>query len=121
MAFVNLEKDFDRVPRKVLWWALCVAGVPKQLVKVVQAVHVGARSRTLVNSSFSEAFEVKVGVLQGSVLSPLLVIIVLETISPKFRVGRPWEMLSADDLVILAQPFGGLMTKMALWKKSQRD
>ena len=121
MAFVNLEKDFDRVPRKVLWWALCVAGVPEQLVKVVQAVHVGARSRTLVNSSFSEAFKVKVGVLQGSVLSPLLVIIVLETISPKFRVGRPWEMLSADDLVILAQPFGGLMTKMALWKKSQRD
>ena len=121
MAFVNLEKDFDRVPRKVLWWALCVAGVPEQLVKVVQAVHVGARSRTLVNSSFSEAFEVKVGVLQGSVLSPLLVIIVLETISPKFRVGRPWEMLSADDLVILAQPFVGLMTKMASWKMGQRD
>ena len=58
---------------------------------------------------------------QGSVLSPLLFIIVLETISPKFRVGRPWEMLSADDLVILAQPFVGLMTKMALWKMGQRD
>ena len=30
-------------------------------------------------------------------------------------------MLSADDLVILAQPFVGLMTKMALWKMDQRD
>ena len=30
-------------------------------------------------------------------------------------------MLSADDLVILAQSFGGLMIKMALWEKGQRD
>ena len=29
MAFLNLEKAFDRVPRKVLWWALCVVSVPK--------------------------------------------------------------------------------------------
>ena len=84
-------------------------------------MHVCARSRTLVNNSFSKEFEVKVGVLQGSVLSPLLFIIVMETISPKFRVGRPWETLSADDLVILAQPFVGLMTKMALWKMGQSD
>ena len=84
-------------------------------------MHVGARSRTLVNSSFSKKFEVKVGVHHGSALSPLLFIIVQETISPEFRVGRPWEMLSADDLVILAQPFVGLMTKMALWKMGQRD
>ena len=100
--------------------SLCFA-VPEWLVKVVQAMHVGARSRTLVSSSFSKEFEVKVGVHQESVLSPLLFIIVQETISPELRLGSPWEMLSADDLVILAQPFVGLMTKMALWKMGQRD
>ena len=78
MAFVDLEKVLNRVPWKVLWWALCVAGVPEWLVKVVQAMYVGTRSRTHVNSSFIEEFEVKVGVHHWSLLSPLLFIIVLE-------------------------------------------
>ena len=67
MAFVDLEKAFSRVPRKVLWWALCVVGLLEWFVKVVQAMYVGVRSRTCVNSSFSEEFEVNVGVHQGSV------------------------------------------------------
>ena len=64
MAFVDLEKAFDRVPR-VPRVALCVFGLPEWLVKVVQAMYVGARSRTCVNSSFSEEFEVKVGGAPG--------------------------------------------------------
>ena len=80
IAFVDLEKAFDRVPRKVLWWTLRVVFVLKWLVKVVQAMHVGARSRKRINSSFSEEFEVKVAVHQGSVLSLLLFILVLEAL-----------------------------------------
>ena len=76
----------------------------------------GARGRTHINSSFREELEVKVGVHQVSVLSPLLFIIVLEALSHEFCVGCPWEMLYADDLVILAETFEGLMTKMAVWK-----
>ena len=48
-------------------------------------------------------FEVKVGVHQGSVLSPLLFNIVLEALSREFRSGVPWEDLYADDLVIIAE------------------
>ena len=44
----------------------------------------------------------KVGVHQGSVLSPLLLIIVLEALSHEFWAGVLWEDLYADDLVIIA-------------------
>ena len=37
-----------------------------------------------------------VGVHQGSVLSPLLFIIVLEALSREFRVGLPMELLYAE-------------------------
>ena len=79
-------------------------------------MYVGARSRTRVSSSFNEEFEVKVGVHHATVLSPLLFVIVLEAVSCKFHVGCPWEMLRVDDLVILAETSGGLMTKMVVWK-----
>ena len=48
MGFVNLEKVFNRVPRKELKWAFNVVGVPEWLVKLVQAMYVDAKCRTLL-------------------------------------------------------------------------
>ena len=50
-----------------------------------------------------EEFEVKVGVHQGSVLSSLLFIIVLDALSREFRSGVPWEDRCSDDLHIIAK------------------
>ena len=35
MAFIDLEKAFDRVPRKVIWWALRKLGVEEWIVQLV--------------------------------------------------------------------------------------
>ena len=45
----------------------------------------------------------KGGVHQGSVLSPLLFIFVLEAMSGEFREGLPMEFLYADDLVLMTE------------------
>ena len=115
-AFVDLEKAFDRVPRKVLWWAMRRLGVPESIVRVVQAMYNNARSKVRVGSGYSEEFEVGVGVHQGSVLSPLLFIIVLEALSKDFRVGVPWELLFADDLVIVDTSLESLVERVMKWK-----
>jgi hypothetical protein len=47
-AFVDLEKAFDRVPRKVLWWAMRSLGVDEWIVRLVQAMYSNARSRVRV-------------------------------------------------------------------------
>ena len=77
-------------------------------------MYVGARSITRVNSSFSEEFEIELGEHQRSVLNVLQFIIILETFSRKFCVGYPWGMLNADDLVVLAETFEALITKLAV-------
>ena len=73
-------------------------------------------TRSRVNNTYSDEFGVKVGVHQGSVLSPLLFVIVLEALSCEFRTGTPWELLYADDLVISAETEEGLKMKLNKWK-----
>ena len=74
-----------------------------------------------VGEGYSEEFEVKVGVHQGSVLSPLLFIIVLEALSRAFRSGVPWEDLYADDLVIIAESLEECVRRHLTWKEAVED
>ena len=56
--------------------------------------------------------------LQGSVLSQLLFIIVLEALSQEFRSGVPWEDLYADDLVIIAELLEECVRRLLTWKEA---
>ena len=118
MAFVDLEKAFDCVPRKVIWWALRKLGVEDWIVRLVQGTYTNVRSWVRVGEGFSKEFEVKVGVHQGSVLSPFLFIIVLEALSREFRAGVPWEDLYADDLVIIADSLEECVRRLLIWKEA---
>ena len=57
MCIVDLEK----VPRKVLEWAMRKKGILKVLARSVISLHEGAKTRVRVDSELSEEFEVKVG------------------------------------------------------------
>ena len=63
----------------------------------------------------------KVGVHQGSVLSPLLFIIVLEALSREFHCGVPWEDLYADDLVIIAESLEKCVRRLLTWKDAMEE
>ena len=70
-----------------------------------------------MNGRENRAFNVKVGVHQGSVLSPLLFIIMLEALSREFREGLPMELLYADDLVLIAETKELLLETVRKWKE----
>ena len=70
------------------------------------------RSRVRIGDGYSREFGVGVGVHQGSVLSPLRFIIVLEGLSMEFRTCCPWELLYADDLMISAVSMEELLVKL---------
>ena len=118
MAFIDLEKAFDRVPREILWWSLRKLNVPEWLVAVVKLMYDGVQTAVKTSQGVGDEFEVRVGVHQGSVLSPLLFTIVLEAISKQSRDGLPWEILYADDLVLMAESEEQLLSKIKIWKDS---
>jgi len=53
---------------------------------------------------------------RGSALSPLLFVIVMEALSRELRVVLPWELLYADDLVVIAETEDDLIKKLNEWK-----
>ena len=74
-----------------------------------------AKTRVRLKFVYSEKFEVKVGVHQGSVLSPLLLAIVADVITENARRGVVNELLYADDLVLMSEIMENL--KKRFWNR----
>ena len=116
MCFVDLEKAFDRVPRKVMKLALRKKSLPEVLVKAVMSLYEGSRTKVRVGSGFSEEFGVRVGVHQGSVLSPLIFAIVVDAVSEHAREGLLNKILYADDLVLMSENLEDLRERFQRWR-----
>jgi hypothetical protein len=88
--------------REVTRWALRKSGVEEWLVSAVMAMYEGANTVVRTDDGDSESFAVKVGLHQGSVLSLLLFIVVMDVITKEIRVGLHWAVLYAVDFVLIA-------------------
>ena len=103
---------------KVLEWVLRKKEILKVLVRSVIGLYEGAKIRVIVDSELSEEFEVKVGVHQGSVLSPFLFAVVVDVVTEFAREGALIELLYAGDLVLMSETIKGLRNKLLKWKEA---
>jgi len=86
----------------------------------ISAMSMYTGAKTVVRTVFgnSSGFEVKVGMHQGSALSLVLFVIVMEDISREFTVALPWELLYAEDLVVIAETEDDLIKRLNEWKNN---
>lgn len=66
--------------------------------------------------NYSPWFDVQVGINQDFIVSPFLLINVIEILSLYLRTGSPWELRYADDLVITAETPDELLQRFRVWK-----
>ena len=78
-----MEKTFDTVPREMVMATISSMGVPEAEVRMVEGMHEKSTARVVVGEGASEEFDVKTGLRQCSMLSPLLFTSVLDLISKK--------------------------------------
>ena len=71
-----------------------------------------------VVGELSSSFSVKVGVHQGSALSPLLFIMVMDVLTDDVRDGSLMELLYAHDLALCGESLNGVMDKYGRWKNA---
>ena len=101
MVFVDLETAYDTVPRDVLWICMRKRNIPEGYIILMHDMYLGATTRVKSNRGIREQFEVGIGLHQGSVHSPFLFIMSVDTISQEVRTELPWELLYADELAII--------------------
>ena len=81
------------------------------LIGAIASLYIAAKSQERLNNKFSNEFGVNVGVHQGSILSSLLFILVLKALSRELRTSVPWELLYADDLVLISKSLDYCLSK----------
>ena len=79
----------------------------------------GASTRVQTKYGRTEAFNVEVGLHQGSAMSPFLFIVVINTSTWELKNNQElWELLFVDDLVIVADTEQELQERFLAWKGS---
>ena len=99
-VFVEPEKAYDRVPREELWYCMRKSGIEEKYLQLVQDMYEGTETAVRCAIGTTESFKVKVGLHQGSALSPFLFAVIMDRLTDEVRREPPWTMLFADDIVI---------------------
>jgi hypothetical protein len=72
MAFVDLRKAYDCIPRDALWRVLSAFGVHAKLVALLADLHKGTMAAVKLGRGTGDWFAIERGVRQGCVIAPLL-------------------------------------------------
>ncbi|KAK6746049.1 hypothetical protein RB195_012270 [Necator americanus] len=116
LAFLDLEKAFDRVPHELLWMSMRSHRVPEEYVRWTKLLYAKPTSVVRCAVGTSRPFPVRVGVHQGSSLSPLLFILCMDTITKEIQKQHPWTLLFADDVMLASESRDDLQKQVQSWK-----
>lgn len=121
MSFIDLENAYDWVPRSEVWRSMRSKGVKEKYVKVVQDMYREVTTRVKSTVGTTEPFPVRVGLHQGSVLSPYLFNLLMDVLVEEVTKEAPWSMLFADDIVLVSESREELQERLELWRGLLED
>ena len=99
-AFIDYEKAFDTVIHEALWIKLVQSGLSCKMLNMIKAIYRKVTSciKNARDMTYTDFFDITLGVKQGEPLSPLLFIIFINDISESID----FQNLSGQDLHMLS-------------------
>ena len=92
------------------------SGIVEKYVQLVRDMYEGSETVVRCAAGTTESFKVKVGLHQGSALSPFLFAVIMDRLTDEVRREPPWTMLFADDIVICEDNREELERRLESWK-----
>ena len=115
-VFVDLEKAYDKVPRKELWYCMRKSGMAEKYVRLVQDIYEGSETVVRCAVGTTESFKVKVELHQGSAFSPFLLAVIIDRITNQVTREPPWTMLFTDNIVICKETRKKVERRLECWR-----
>ena len=71
-AFIDISKAYDRVDRTLLWGKLIKLGPSGIMLEALKTLYTEVKCAVRINGQISDWFDVKIGLKQGCIFTPLL-------------------------------------------------
>lgn len=122
LAFLDIQKAYDRVWRPGLWKKLWDKGIRGRMWHMLRALYGKVSNQAVAGGAVSASYELALGLKQGCVLSPLLfnvfiddLIVEVKALKLGVSVGNVHVslLLFADDIVLLAESEADLQRSLA--------
>jgi Reverse transcriptase (RNA-dependent DNA polymerase) len=81
MIFIDLEKAYDKISRNIMWWALKRKLVPTKYVTLIKDMYTNVVICVRACDGEFDTFSIKIGLHQGSALSPYIFTLVMDEIT----------------------------------------
>ncbi|KAL1445995.1 hypothetical protein WDU94_003677 [Cyamophila willieti] len=109
LTFIDFEKAFDSIDRRVIWSVLKEYGVPQKLINLIKETY--------------DEYQCQIGVKQGCLISPIIFLMILDRVMRKVtdgkRRGIRWSLTErledidyADDLCLLSHNINDMKDKI---------
>ena len=92
------------------------SGLAEKYVRIVQDMYYDSTTSVRCAVGAMEVFDVKVGLHQGSALSPCLCAMVMGRMTDEIREEASWTMMFADDNVICGESKKLVEDKLESWR-----
>ena len=80
-------------------------------------MYAGCKTSVMTSAGKTKEIKIEVGLHQGSALSPLLFVIIIDVITEEIDEGTPWAMLFADDLVLCDPDREMMEVRLERWRE----
>ena len=121
LVFIDLEQAYDRVTRQEVWRCLREQGIPEKYVRLVKDAYEDARTQVKTSIGLTGKITVRVGLHQGSSLSPYLFDVILDVLGRGIKEQPPWCMLFADDIVLCGTRRDHVERKLEEWRTAMGE
>ena len=130
--YIDFEKAFDSIHHPSLWKILEAYGFPQKVINILRDMYANNQCCVRHEGQQSEWFQVKTGVRQGCVISPVLFLVVIDWVMRKATKDQPrglvWGLTKkmedcdfADDIALLAHTQRDIQDKTDKVDKTARS